>query len=206
LDNLHFLQIFINNKFDCVLYPEWGTSHHSRGNRLDKIEIWNSSSVIPASIDVRLKQISQARHYFLKVHTTAGTAIDYDRDFTSSKELAGYLPRAVFVGLFVPIAVNKISGSTLFFGMHALLFLAGIAIVLVWGRRIFSQPFIWLFILVAGTDIILRVLVTPNAGTLWRYLYGEKVFIICLGFVCSVSQLSARFNLIASDSSLNSDG
>ncbi len=137
---------------------------------------------IGGPISVVFKQIASCRSYFLEQHVAAGLVIDSKVNFVSDLDMIAYLPRAIMVGLVAPLGFCSFSMGSLFFGIHSVFFLMCLVVVLIW---VFKNKKAWIpFACLAflfGMEMVLRVLVTPNAGSLWRYLFAGKSLVISFG-------------------------
>jgi putative peptidoglycan lipid II flippase len=148
---------------------------------------WDRSGILPDAIDLKLEHVSFVRRYFIESGRSIGAGSEIDGDIapTNAWQLATYLPRALWVGLFAPFPeswferpnVPRLIGAleTLIFYVLAL----GIPIL------IRGRPSLPLLVCCGVSAFVLTVLAytSPNVGTLHRIRYGPLFIVMVIG-VC----------------------
>jgi putative peptidoglycan lipid II flippase len=148
---------------------------------------WERTGFLPDTIELKLEQASFVRAHFLisgKL-VSAGSTVDGDISPANVWEMAAYLPRALWVGLFAPFPDTWLERPTvprLIGAVETLIFylmVPGI-IILAW-----RKPSLPLFVCLAVSAIVLTVLsyTSPNVGTLHRIRYGP-LFVFMLAGAC----------------------
>lgn len=148
---------------------------------------WSSSSLLPTPVDKVFMKASELRVHFVVFGRSvgAGSEIDGDRLPHNMVEVVGYLPRALFVGLFAPFPDSwgeRMSAPRLVGAVETAiwyLFAMGFAITLV---QAFNRP------MVAGlafcaTLLVMLAYMHPNVGTLYRQRFGVWQFCLLCGSV-----------------------
>ncbi len=73
------------------------------GHEQLKVEFtWKSSGWLPVFLDSRLQSLAFSRKAFVLKYPKAGTNIDTDILFQNAKDILLYLPRAFYIGFFMP--------------------------------------------------------------------------------------------------------
>lgn len=136
---------------------------------------------LPIVISSKLETISYCRYLFLGWHEHTRLAVDPDTCFNCDWDVIRYVPKAIYVGLFAPIGTCEISPGMLFFSIHTIFFLCAL-VIMIFAFPNRSDWGIWtIFGAIFLAILLARVLVTPNAGSLWRYLFAGKSMIIACG-------------------------
>lgn len=141
---------------------------------------------VPMAVSRHFHTISRVRAHFLNANQGATLVVDSHIQFLSDTDLLRYIPRAVSIGILAPVGTCSLSGGALFFAAHSLLYLGCLGVLGVWLAK---RRELWLVCVplgvVMGAELILRVMTTPNVGSLWRYLYAFKALGISAG--CAVA-------------------
>jgi hypothetical protein len=155
-----------------------------------KVELfWKSSNWLPGFIDSRLQSLAYSRKAFGLKYPEAGTNIDTDILFQKAKDIILYLPRAFYVGLFMPsitltfqkgitpggTIMRRITGFEMIFLYLCYPFL--IMAAWFWRKRLEF----WIFMFWAIGGILIFTLVSPNLGALYRFRYGFIMSLAALG-------------------------
>ncbi|MBI4763546.1 MAG: hypothetical protein HY787_02925 [Deltaproteobacteria bacterium] len=161
---------------------------------------WKRSNWVPAFLDQRMESLAYSRKAFFVKYPEAGSTIDKDWNFHSAAEMIRYLPRALFIGFFMPTpnlafqkgvnpggtAMRRITGMEMVF-----LYLCYPLVALgLWRWR--KKMEMWAFLLWAAGGIILYTLTSPNIGALYRFRYGFIMALAGLGLYSSLAFLSRR--------------
>lgn len=148
---------------------------------------WQKTGVLPEFVEQKLRQMSFIRVHFIESGklADAGSGIDSDRMPSNAVDMAAYLPRSLWVGLFAPFPETWLERPTLprLIGAFetVLFYLAAPGIlVLIWLKRTVPIP---VFICLAVSAIVLVVLsyTSPNVGTLHRIRYGPLFVFMLVG-------------------------
>ena len=129
-----------------------------------------------------LEKVVNARDAFFGSHPASTLEFDRTIHLENDAAVIWYIPRAIFAGLAAPIGTCRFSVPAIFFGVHSTLYLASLLFVSCWLVR---RRFLWLLfgtlMLPMGIEMVARAVLTPNAGSLWRYLFAFKALCISLG-------------------------
>jgi murein biosynthesis integral membrane protein MurJ len=157
---------------------------------------WVKSELLPDVLDRQLERISTIRAHFIifSQQVGAGSSIDADNMPDNAVSMLCYLPRAMFVGFFVPFPTHwteKVSAVRLVGAIETLIWYVVTSGVFVLLYRRPSRP------LIAGllfVSILIMVLsyAHPNIGSLYRQRFGLWFFALLCGAV-GWSNLIYRF-------------
>lgn len=146
---------------------------------------WVKTGWLPEVMERKLEQVSLIRAHFIGTGKSVGAASAIDADVSPSNvnEVAAYLPRAFFVGLFAPFPntwLERPSVPRLIGAIETLVFylmVPGI-FILVW-----RKPTLSLFVCLLVSGVVLTVLsyTSPNAGTLHRIRFGPLFVFMVAG-------------------------
>ena len=162
------------------------------GSEQLKVDLsWQPSNWLPVFIDSRLKSLAFSRKVFVMKYPEAGTNIDTDILFQNAKDVILYLPRAFYVGFFMPslyltfqkginpggTLMRRVTGFEMIFLYlcYPFLLMAG------WFWR--KKLEFWIIILWAIGGILIYTLVSPNMGALYRFRYGFIMSLAALGIL-----------------------
>ena len=155
-----------------------------------KVEFsWQPSPWLPASLDSRLQSLAFSRKAFLVKYPQAGTNVDRDVNFQKAGDILGYLPRAFYVGFFMPtLALTFREGLNP--GGTWMRWITGFEMILLclcypflvlagWAWR--KKLEYWTLMIWAFGGILVYTLVSPNIGALYRFRYGFIMTLAALG-------------------------
>jgi hypothetical protein len=162
------------------------------GHEQLKVELsWQSSTWLPVFIDSRLQSLAFSRKAFVVKYPEAGTNIDTDILFQNAKDIIFYLPRALYVGFFMPSlymtfqkSINP--GGTLMrwiTGFEMIFLYLCYPFLLMGGWFWRKRLEFWIFFLWATGGILIYTLVSPNMGALYRFRYGFILSLAALGIL-----------------------
>ena len=132
-----------------------------------------------------IKQISTRRAGF-RLYTARASDIDPDVQFSSTREIVRFIPRALVIGFFAPFPRMWIEAGSFGFatrilsGLETLVmyFLYVLVGLNVWRER--RNLKMWLLLLVAAIGMLALGLVVVNAGALFRLRYAFWILMIIL--------------------------
>jgi 4-amino-4-deoxy-L-arabinose transferase-like glycosyltransferase len=141
-----------------------------------------------AATDRAAQRVSNARTKFAAFYPDAGSGIDRDVEFRTSRDLILYLPRAFVIGWWAPfpntwIAAGRRVGSAgkLVSGVETLIIyvcqLLALLAILCEPRSLAS----WLLLSLITLGVTALGLVVPNVGALYRFRYTFWILLIILG-------------------------
>jgi putative peptidoglycan lipid II flippase len=146
---------------------------------------WEKTDILPDAIERKLEQVSFVRAHFIESGRLvgAGSAIDDDVSPMNAWQMAAYLPRALWVGLFAPFPDTWLEHPTLprlIGAVETLIFYLMASGILVLVLRQLTLP---LFVCLAVSGVVLTVLgyTSPNVGTLHRIRYGPLFVFMLAG-------------------------
>lgn len=146
---------------------------------------WERTGLLPYVIEQKLEQVSLVRAHFIGSNRLrgAGSIIDGDISPANAWEMAAYLPRALWVGLFAPFPDTWLERPTvprLVGVVETLIFylIAPGVLILAW-----CKPSLSLFVCLGVSAVVLTVLsyTSPNIGTLHRIRYGPLFVFMLAG-------------------------
>lgn len=152
---------------------------------------WSPSNYLPTNLDSQLKSLAIDRKAFILKYTEAGTNVDTHIIFHNVIDMIAYLPRAFYVGLFMPTfsitfrkGVNP--GASLMrwvtgFEMIFLYLTYPFFLLAIWLWK--NRLELWVILLWGISGIILYTLVSPNIGALYRFRYGFLMTLASLGIL-----------------------
>ena len=137
--------------------------------------------------DAFAKRVGSLRFKFVRNYPDAGSTVDSDREFMSLKDLLGYLPRAMEIGLWAPFpdtwissgrhvghAGQLLAGAETFF-IYLCQALAICAVV-----RTPRRLSLWFLIAMVTFGVTSLALLVPNVGALYRYRYAFWLMVIVI--------------------------
>jgi len=160
---------------------------------------WTATPWLPKAIDSRLQSIAVDRQGFLVKYPGAGTNIDTEVFFNRAGDIAGYLPRALYIGFFMPtyqLAFQKgiNPGGTLMRWVTGgeMLFLYLTYPFLLWAIWTWRKKLeLWVILIWGISGLLLFALVCPNIGALYRFRYGFLMTLSALGILRVILSLRA---------------
>lgn len=152
---------------------------------------WTPFRWLPTYLDSALQSMAYRRKAFIIKYAGSGTNVDTDRIFQSAKEMASYLPRALYVGFFMPTTAitfqkginpaGKLMRWITGFEMIFIYLCYPFLLLVVWSWR--KKLELWILLLWALTGILLYALTSPNIGALYRFRYGFLMTLASLGIL-----------------------
>ena len=184
----------LDNNKNGILDEMANTGNENFDN--EKIQ-WEHLVWIPYFADIQFQKLANFRrgfiHYSMMVHS--GTDIDTDILFGNAIDILLYLPRALYLGLFMPTTKYTFKnghspGGTL------MRFVTGVEMFFVY----LTYPFLFFAIHQSKQkNLLLLVLfwslgaitvfavVTTNIGTLYRFRYGFLMTVSCIGTLQAIT-------------------
>lgn len=162
---------------------------HSKNSENPYTEGWHwvKTGWLPEIMDRKLEQVSEVRAHFIGAGKSvgAGSAVDTDVSPSNAYEVAVYLPRAFFVGLFAPFPntwLDRPSVPRLLGAIETLVFYLMVPGILILSWR---KPTLPLFVCLLVSGVVLTVLSysSPNVGTLHRIRFGP-LFVFMVAGIC----------------------
>ena len=152
---------------------------------------WNPTYWLPVYLDTQLQNMAITRKAFILKYPEAGTNVDSKIIFHSAREMVSYLPRALYIGFFMPtisITFQKgvKPGGTLMrwitgFEMIFIYLCYPFLIMAIWSWR--KRLELWIILFWAIGAILLYAMVSPNIGALYRFRYGFLMTLTSIGIL-----------------------
>jgi hypothetical protein len=144
------------------------------------------------------RRISGMRSRFAASYPDAGSILDGSQEFRSWNDLAGYVPRAVEIGLWAPFPYTWVSagrrvgspGRLLAAAETILIYLCQLLAVLAVAREP-RRMALWFLLAIALLGVTALALVVPNVGALYRLRYTFWIPVIIAATACLDNFLTA---------------
>lgn len=153
----------------------------------------------PGGLSTQLSlRIRVIRSRYVSAYKTAGSNIDSDVGFSSTRDIVRYLPRAAAIGLFAPfpnmwfvggVETGRAGRLLAGFETAAIYLFEVLAVVGLWKRR--RQLSTWLLVLACTISSTALGLVVANVSIIYRLRYAFFMLIIILGSDGGLLVLSA---------------
>lgn len=162
---------------------------------------WKKSLILPEFIDHNLRSLAGYRWFYTRPFRDGGSNIDMDVNFSDSRELIAYVPRAIQIGLFSPfpniwyVEAEKPAGRAMRMvtsveELFSYFCLIGLPIFVLKHK---NDPFIWIAIFVCVSMLIVYAIVMPNQGTLYRFRYPYYMPLVSFGFAGWLEKNKKKF-------------
>ena len=161
---------------------------------------WKRTPWLPLILDRQMELLARSRLAFVVKYPEAGSTMDKDRMFYEAKDLILYLPRAFYVGFFMPTPAMAAGSGTspagtalrrIVGGEMLLLYLCyPLVLIGLWRWRKKTEAGFFLFWAVSG--ILLYTITSPNIGALYRFRYGFLTALSGAGIYGGLCRLFGR--------------